>query len=380
MCRAHGIELWGIRDNGEKYICSMYADDFVKIKPIAKKTRTKVHVLKKRGLPFILRKLKRYFPLIILLVMAFCLLIYSNNFVWSIEYVGNLQISDDEMGDFITGEGIHYGIKKKAVDCDSVEKDIRKSFGNVIWTSVYFEGTKLFVNVKENDTPSVKVEEDGGADIVSDEDGVVVSMLVRNGVPLVKAGDEVVKGQVLVSGSVPIYNDDGEAVDYQLYRADGDILLQTQYEYKNTLNMTYPVINYTGGGTKSRFVQIWGYEFSSLEINKFFKEKRNMRYETTIHKSQLRLPLICSGNFYLPAYYGEIDRKEYYIQYRTYTEEEAKLKLTEDFEKNISSLEEKGIKIVEKSFKMVQNRNDMELIANLVIIKKSGVSNPLEIN
>jgi nucleoside diphosphate kinase len=49
--------------------------------------------------------------------------------------------------------------------------------------------------------------------------------------------------------------------------------------------------------------------------------------------------------------------------------------LTDDFKKIISSLEEKGIKIVEKNIKMVQNSNSMELNGSLVIIKQTGVSN-----
>jgi similar to stage IV sporulation protein len=96
-----------------------------------------------------------------------------------------------------------------------------------------------------------------------------------------------------------------------------------------------------------------------------------MRYETITSRTQLKL----SKNFYLPVYLGEIDRKEYYVQYLTYTEEELRAKLTDDFKKIISSLEEKGVKIVEKNIKMVQNSNSMELNGSLVIIKQTGVSN-----
>jgi hypothetical protein len=99
-----------------------------------------------------------------------------------------------------------------------------------------------------------------------------------------------------------------------------------------------------------------------------------MRYETITSKTQIKLP----GNFYLPIYFGEIYRKEYYIQYLTYTEEEMYTKLTDDFKKIISGLQENGIKIVEKNYKMVQNRNSMELNGSLVIIKQTGESNLLD--
>jgi similar to stage IV sporulation protein len=201
-----------------------------------------------------------------------------------------------------------------------------------------------------------------------------VSILIRNGVAQVKVGDTVEKGQVLVSGQVPIYNDDMQVVDYQIYDADADIFIQTDYEYKKSLSYTYSVVYYTDNDIKSHFLQIWGYNFSNLRFNKFFREKRNMSYETITSRTQLKI----SENFYLPVYYGTIDRKEYYVKYLTYTDDEISTKLTDDFEKIILKLQEKGIKIVEKNVEMVQNKNDMELNGKLVVVKQTGVSNLLD--
>jgi similar to stage IV sporulation protein len=384
MCRVHGIELWSIRQNNGVCTCRIYADDFIKLKPIAKKTKTRIKVLNKKGLPFLIPILKRHLLLIIIVMAVIILLIYSNNFVWAIEYVGNLQISDDELDDFIASEDIYYGIRKKDIDCDMEEKNIRERFPNVIWTSVYFEGTKLFVSIKENEKAVPKADTGNagsnivGSDIVADEDGVIVSMLIRNGVAMVGVGDEVNAGDMLISGSVPVYNEEQEVIDYQIYDADADIFIQTQYEYNKTLSNTYAIVYYTGNNIKSRFIQIFGYDFSNLKLNKFFREKRNMRYETSTSRHQAKLRWLSNDNFYLPVYYGEINRKEYYMQYRTYTEDEMRTKLTEDLQKIISGLEENGIKIVEKNVKMVQNSNSMGLNGNLVIIKKTGVSNLLE--
>jgi similar to stage IV sporulation protein len=371
MCRAHEIELWNIKLIDDKCICRVYASDFIKLKPLVNKTNLKVKVLKKKGIPFCVPILKKYSVLIVMFVAIIVLLIYSHNFIWAVEYVGNIQISDDELNDFLASENIYYGIKKDKIDCDTEEKNIRDAFPNIIWTSIYFEGTKLFVSLKENDMSEPIDNSTSGSDIVASEDGVIVSMLIRNGVAFVSVGDTVEKGQVIISGSVPVYNEEQEIIDYQIYDADADIFIQTVYEYNNSIDNTYSVIYYTGNNIKSYFLQVYGYEFGNFKINKFFREKRNMRYETITSRTQLRL----SKNFYLPVYLGEIDRKEYYVQYLTYTEEELRTKLTDDFKKIISSLEEKGIKIVEKNIKMVQNSNSMELNGSLVIIKQTGVSN-----
>ena len=96
-------------------------------------------------------------------------------------------------------------------------------------------------------------------------------------------------------------------------------------------------------------------------------------YETVTDKHQV----VLLDNIYLPAYYGKIDRKEYYIKYLTYSKDEMKNLLTENFQKFISGLEEKGVQIVEKNVKIVQNSNSMELIGDLLVIKSTGHSSPI---
>ena len=70
---------------------------------------------------------------------------------------------------------------------------------------------------KENtDTVPQKVnKEEKVTDLVASENGEVVEMIARSGVPLVSVGDKVKKGDVLVSGRVEIKNDAKEVVEYR---------------------------------------------------------------------------------------------------------------------------------------------------------------------
>ena len=53
MCRMHDINLWGIKRENNICMCEAYASDFLKMPPLLKKTSTKAHVLKKKGLFFL---------------------------------------------------------------------------------------------------------------------------------------------------------------------------------------------------------------------------------------------------------------------------------------------------------------------------------------
>ena len=354
-------------------MCEAYATDFLKMPPLLKKTGTKAHVVKKKGLPFYFPFIKKRIIFFAGVLLCLIMLNYVTKYVWAIEYVGNLQVSDDELSDFLEQESIHYGMKKNSINCEEKEKKLRETFQNVTWTSIYFEGTKLYIEVKENEKSEPVQFETKGTDIIANEAGTITSIVTRNGVPRVKAGDTVEKGQVLVSGGVPVYDESQSVIDYQIYDADADIFIRTPIEYTSSINSGYPVMIYTGNRVNTGFAQIGKYYIDGLTLwdfaGKYLSPKKDETlYEIATEKHQV----VLLDNIYLPVYYGKIDRKEYYIKYFTYTDEEMQSKLSENFEKFILGLQEKGVQIVEKDVKMERNSIGMELNGSLLVVKQTG--------
>ncbi|MBO5145084.1 MAG: sporulation protein YqfD [Lachnospiraceae bacterium] len=368
MCRMHDIDLWDIKRENDICMCEAYASDFLKMHPLLKKTGTKASVVKKRGLPFYFPFIKKRIIFFAGVFICLTMLNYVTDYVWAIEYVGNLQVSDDELSDFLEQESIHYGMKKSSINCEDKEKKLRETFQNVTWTSIYFEGTKLYIEIKENEKSEPVSAETKGTDIVANEAGTITSIVTRNGVPKVKAGDAVEKGQILVGGGVPVYDESQSIIDYQIYDADADIYIRTPVTYQFAVKSSYPVINYTNNNVKMAFAEVCGYHIDGMFLYDLWKGTGEHLYETITEKHQV----VLLDNIYLPVYYGKINRKEYYIKYLTYTEDEMKLILSDNFEKFISGLQEKGIQIVEKNVKMVQNRSGMELYGDLLVIKPTG--------
>lgn len=63
MCSVHEIEIWGVSDTGRSCRFYMTVKGFKKIKPIVRKSKVRLKVLGKFGLPFFLhrnRKRKLY--------------------------------------------------------------------------------------------------------------------------------------------------------------------------------------------------------------------------------------------------------------------------------------------------------------------------------
>lgn len=373
LCSNREILLWNIRKEQDAYYMCLSIAGFFQLRPIAKKTGTKVAIVKKSGLPFFMpRMLKRKVFLMGFLLAAF-FWIWTSRYIWAIEIQGNFSITEDIMMDFMKEEQVFTGMKKSGLDIEALEKKIRKEFYQITWTSVKLEGTKLTVQIKENELleseePQTQIQE-ASSDLVAEKDGKIVSMIVREGVPQVTIGQEVKKGDVLVSGSVPVYQEDGSIRKYRYCRADADIVLEHNVTLKEPLSFFYERKNYTGREKKQYYLNIKG-----KNIRFGSKKAPFLSYDSVTSETQLQL----LQDFYLPVLYGKYTYREYYIEEQKYTKDEAKEILNEKYQKFITTLSEKGVQIIRKDVKIETNDSEWVLRGIFQVQEETGVSVPIE--
>lgn len=121
------------------------------------------------------------------LVLTVMFWIVSSMFVWDIQISGNCVITDDMIFQFLEQEGIQMGMRKSKLDIGELEKQIRRQFPQVTWTSGRLMGTRLLLELKENDAPIPEDTQGAdaiiGRDLVAEYDGVITDMIVRSGIP-----------------------------------------------------------------------------------------------------------------------------------------------------------------------------------------------------
>ena len=371
LCSMREILLWNIRREEDAYYMCLSIAGFFKLRPIVKKTGTRVVIVKKSGLPFFVPKmLKRKVFLMGFLLAAF-FWIWTTRYIWAIEIQGNFMITEDILMDFLKNEQVYTGMKKSGLNIEALEKEIRKEFYQVTWTSVKLTGTKLTVQVKENEllpTPeeqNTQEREDIASDLVADQDGKIISMIVREGVPQVTIGQEVKKGDVLVSGSVPVFQEDGTVRKYRYCRADADIILEHGLTMKQSLSSNYERKKYTGREKKQYYLTVLGKNFR-------FGSKKNpfLSYDSVTDEAQLQL----LQDFYLPVLYGKYTYREYYVEEQKYTKAEAKEILIERYQKFMQTLTEKGVQIIGKNVKIETTDSGWVLSGVFQVQEKTGIS------
>ena len=365
LCKNKKIDVWGLEAGHNVYDMYIKVSGFRKLKPILRKTQTKVSILERYGLPFFFhhyRKRKLFF----IGIFTCLIIIYSMTFfIWNIDLQGNQTITDDVLIEYLESENIYHGMSKRKVDCEQIVKDIRKTFDEIIWVSASLDGTRLFIHVKENADTFVKNEEEKMAsDIISEKAGTVVEMITRNGVPQVTVGSTVAQGDILVSGTVDVLNDAKEVVSHSYVMADADITLQTTVTYEDSIEKVYEQKKYTD---KKR----------TLSYIKLGKRKLQFGYQKNKFKNKdqkVEERQLCIGeNFYLPIYVGYKKIYEYELESLEYTKEEMETLLKKNFERYCEELEESGSKILEKNFEITHDEKGAKVIATLTLLETAGI-------
>jgi len=233
LCSRNGIHLWHISYDMEHFIrVKLRLKDFYHLKPYLKKTKTHLKLLNRRGFPFWCHrhpKLKWFF---VAVLCCICMAIYSFNFVWNINITGNSNVSSQDILDYLAKQKIEVGIKSNTIDCAAVEQMIRQEFQQIGWVSVYVRNTNLYVEIKESLYEEYEWVNDKNIqyDLVSNKDAIIYSIVTRSGTSIIKEGDYVQKGDILVVGQCEIFDDAGEVKDVLKLRADAKIIGDVTYE------------------------------------------------------------------------------------------------------------------------------------------------------
>lgn len=386
-CSYRGIYLWGITPAHGSYEMYVSVSGFRKLKPIIKKTGTKVTIIKRIGLPFYLfryRKRKIFFAGAALSIAMIYIL---SLFVWNIDIRGNRKYTDEALIAFLAEQGVEHGMRISQVDCDRIVKDIRKTYDEIIWVSASIEGCRLIVQIKENEDSEEtrKVQEDTeviqsdlqntgrveeGTDIVADCDGIVTEIIVRKGLPCVRVGDAVTKGQILVTGAVPVVNDAGETTGYRFQKSEADIRAQTIMDYADSCELKYEEKQYLAQRKEQAFLRIGDRILWLGSARSSFPDSEETTFINQLHIGRY---------FYLPVFWGNRVTVPYISETREYDKRDLQTILSEKYCRFQEELEKKGVEIIENDVKIYTESAYAQAKGTLTVITEIGTEQPATI-
>ena len=156
--------------------------------------------------------LKDYSITVIGFFLLILMLIPVTKTVTEIKFV-NDETYNKDVYDYVEGR-----LKKVWVfaflDDDIVEinKDIRSEFYDYQWINIEKDGTKVLINISDDDTLINEEKPEKPSSLYSKYDSIVEGYFVEKGTINVKVGHSVSKGDLLIDGHVKLYNDKIEEV------------------------------------------------------------------------------------------------------------------------------------------------------------------------
>lgn len=351
LCGNAGIVLWNIEPGEGDYHFCISLQAFRRLRPILRKSGTRIWIEKRIGLPFVSFRYRKHRFFVVGLGGLFFVLFVMSQFIWMVDVSGNSHYSTQVLTDYLQQESIGYGTPKKNINCEKVEMILRDHFPDIIWVSARVAGTRLCLEVEEllpGATASLQETQTEATDLLADVSGTVDSIVVRRGTPLVKKGEVVDVGTPLVSGQLKLESDNGESMTYEYCNADADVFIRTILPFETKFPTEKTVYRKTGKN-RIAIVFIGGkYQISLLDRQiKGFLVNSNYQYP-------------CIGkDFYLPVQVIVRKKESYREEKKPYSESEIERLAEAKLADYCKKLVEKGIQISRKS--VIINRSDTEI-------------------
>ncbi len=368
LCISKGISLRDLRSfSSRKIQFKIPLHDFWAIRSIIKQTGCKIKILEKRGLPFYWSKIKKRKLLILGSIMFVATMYILSSFVWFIDVYSHEElvlIEKKEIIEIANKSGLRSGISKSSINVDEVERMILSQIPEISWVGLEFEGTKVQIEVVERKLPSEEYMDKEPKHLIAAKDGVIHEILVMMGQPLIKVGDTVEMGQILISGIiVPQIEDEQEENQEEVIpqepkrvKAKGIVRARVWYEGQGTANLEETIRHRTGATERVYYLELPNKRivFKGTLDCKF----ENFETETKIKKPP-RLPYLeIPGEIVVVTYY-EVDENT-----KIYSKEEAISIIRKKLLENLNISE--GAKIVDQEIKLLVE-TDQKVVVKLVI-------------
>lgn len=357
------IVIWDIAETEHGYSFYIGRKNLLNIKPYLQKTNMKLKVVSRIGLPYFFKRNRRRATFGIGCLIFVALIYTLSLFVWEVKVTGEDHIVAEEMIKHIEKNYIPLGTLKSNIDCSKLEADLRKDFEDISWISCELKGTGLTIHLEEGMQPKTIEDNNIVGDVIAVKNASITKMITRQGTPVAKVNDKVKKGDILISGTIYIYDDNNEVMETNYIAADGDVYGKTSYKYNDYVELNYYEKEYEA--TPIKHITLFFMEYC---LTPYMPKLTSDKYDTYTQLHKLRI----FENFYLPIGYKVVTRKPYKLKSATRDEQTAVDMLNDRLNKKIAEFQENGLEIVKNGVTIERTGDRVEAKGKIVVVEPIG--------
>lgn len=292
LCAYNGIAVWGIRKKNGEITLFMSISDFKRMRKILKNTGIRLHICKKRGVPFIINRYRYRYGILLGAAIFFATLQIMSGYIWNINVTGNSKISEKEVLAACEKIGVHEGIRATEIDAWNKRVELQTHIDGLAWAALNIEGCELTVDVKEAVLTPHK--DYSPANLVANDDGIIKKIEVTEGEIKVAVGDSVAKNTLLVSGVVEL-----EGGNTHLVKSSGKIVAEVIKRYKAVVPYHQKIKAFSG-----KAQQKYALNFFGIKIPLYLGAQKG-EYVNRTQKLVIK-----NGRSYVPVFLYKVTMRE----------------------------------------------------------------------
>lgn len=220
MCLFKGVGIKNCVPEGDGVRIAIPRNEFKNIRSAVRKSGVRVRIIEKRGKRHFAKTHRKRVGFLAAGIIFIALMVVSSRYIWCVELDGIKRAERDEVIEILRKNGVYPGARKsKIADLGELKQDIIAT-DDINWAWLYIEGTKARLQIQETTPKPDIVDKTTPTDIIALCDGYITEATVKRGERRVNKGMAVAKGDVLISGKVPVYVE-GTDERYSYVNADG---------------------------------------------------------------------------------------------------------------------------------------------------------------
>ena len=361
ICRNNKITIWNLKRNKDVRLeLNIGIKDLKNVVKIGKKTKCKVKIVRKRGLPFLFNKYKKRKIFLAFLILIVVLLSIASNFVWNIQITEENNQEVENIYQDIQQAGLSIGQLKAKVNTKEIINKIRLNRNDIAWIGIEIKGTNAIVKiVKATSKPDI-IDDEEYCNIVSDKQGVITKINAQNGTIAVKVGDTVNIGTPLINGWM-----EGKYTGIRYVHARGEV--QAKIWYTKNKKILY---NATERRETGNIENKYKLKFNNFEINLSKRLSKFKIYDTIDLENKFKI----FSDFYLPISIIKITNKEIIEEQKNYTIDEAKQLGIEQLQRELDDEIQDKENIVNKVITTSEEDDGIQVYVTYEVLENIGTN------
>lgn len=361
ICRNNKIAIWNLkRDKNVKLELNVGIKDLKRVAKIAKKTKCKMRITKKKGLPFLFNRYKKRKLFFAFLIAIIIILAISSNFIWNIQIVEEDKDTMENLYQDVIDSGLTIGTMKSKINTKDIINKVRLKRDDIAWMGIELKGTNAIVKVVKATAKPDIIDDEDYCNIVSDKQGIITKISAQNGTIAVKVGDTVNVGTTLINGWM-----EGKYTGIRYVHAKGEI--QAKVWHTKSKKIPYNSTERTETGKIENKYKI---KINNFEINLSKRLSKFEIYDTIVMENKFKI----FSDFYLPISLIKTTNKEVKEEQKKYEIEEAKNLGIEQLQDELNNEIENKEKIVNKIINTYEKEDGVEVYVTYEVLEDIGTN------